>query len=185
MHKVFCIIGRTASGKSTITNRVAKKLNLNILKSYTTRGRRSNEIGDNCDHTFIKPDEVSQYLGHMVAYTERPGYCSFATREQLMNSDFYIINPSGFIELQEKTKDINNLELIDIWIQCDKEELKKRGWKRDDYNEWYLNFLKENDEFEKIYQNVPYRYIVNNSGNLNNSVHTVEEIVIQELGLYK
>ena len=40
MHTVFCIIGRTASGKSTIVNAVAKDLNLKILKSYTTRARR-------------------------------------------------------------------------------------------------------------------------------------------------
>ncbi len=27
----------------------------------------------------------------MVAYTERAGYCSFATKEQLMSSDIYIM----------------------------------------------------------------------------------------------
>lgn len=30
-HKVYCIIGRTASGKTTIVDAVAKNLNMNIL----------------------------------------------------------------------------------------------------------------------------------------------------------
>ena len=102
-HKVFCIIGRTASGKSTIVNAVAKNLNLSVLKSYTTRARRKNEIGDNCDHTFISSDEVDKYKNDMVAYTERVGYCSFATLHQLMNSNLYIINPSGYSDLVDAT----------------------------------------------------------------------------------
>lgn len=86
MHTVFCIIGRTASGKSTIANAFADKLGLTILKSYTTRARRKNEVGDKCDHTFIKPEEVEQYRDDMVAYTERAGYCSFAT----LSVQFYV-----------------------------------------------------------------------------------------------
>ena len=73
MHKVFCIIGRTASGKSTIVNAVAKAMKLKVLKSYTTRARRKNEVGNNCDHTFISADDVSKYVDDMVAYTERAG----------------------------------------------------------------------------------------------------------------
>ena len=42
-HKIFCIIGRSASGKSTITNNVANKLGMKILKSYTTRTMRKEE----------------------------------------------------------------------------------------------------------------------------------------------
>ena len=45
MHTLYCIIGRTGSGKSTITKQAANKLNARILKSYTTRARRKNEIG--------------------------------------------------------------------------------------------------------------------------------------------
>lgn len=54
MHKVFCIIGRTASGKSTIVSAVAKDMKLKVLKSYTTRTRRKNEVGKHCDlHLFL------------------------------------------------------------------------------------------------------------------------------------
>lgn len=98
MHKLYCIIGRTASGKSTITRLVAKKLKMNVLKSYTTRKPRKGETAKNSDHTFILPEDVDSYRDDMVAYTERVGYCSFATKQQIMDSDFYIINPSGYFE---------------------------------------------------------------------------------------
>ena len=65
MHKVFCIIGRTASGKSTIVSAVAKDMKLKVLKSYTTRARRKNEVGKHCDHTFISADDVNKYMNDM------------------------------------------------------------------------------------------------------------------------
>lgn len=108
MHKIFCIIGRTASGKSTIVSAVAKDMKLKVLKSYTTRARRKNEVGKHCDHTFISADDVNKYMDDMVAYTERSGYCSFATESQLMDSDLYIINPSGYSDLINTTRDIPN-----------------------------------------------------------------------------
>ena len=95
---------------------VAKDMKLKVLKSYTTRARRKNEVGKHCDHTFISADDVNKYMNDMVAYTERSGYCSFATESQLMNSDLYIINPSGYSDLINTTRDIPNLQLIDIWI---------------------------------------------------------------------
>ena len=80
MHKLYCIIGRTASGKSTITGLAAKELGMNILKSYTTRKPRKGETKEKSDHTFISSDEVEQYRNDMVSYTDRVNYCSFATK---------------------------------------------------------------------------------------------------------
>mgnify|MGYP000171644499 FL=1 len=110
-HKVFCIIGRSASGKSTITKNVANKLGMKILKSYTTRTMRKEETFDNSDHVFITNKEVDLYRNNMIAYTERSGYCSFATKQQILESDFYIINPDGYNELKQNIKDL-------YWVIC-------------------------------------------------------------------
>lgn len=182
MHTVFCIIGRTASGKSTIVNAVAKDLNLKILKSYTTRARRQSEIGDNCDHTFISADDVDKYRDDMVAYTERAGYCSFATKEQLMNSDIYIINPSGYSDLINTTRDIPNLQLIDIWIDCDTDQLQFRSKKRSTADNWQANYIKEEEEFNKIYSNIDskHSYHVDNNGDISEAIGKVESIILYE-----
>lgn len=184
-HKVFCIIGRTASGKSTIVNAVAKNLNLSILKSYTTRARRKNEMDDKCDHTFISPDEVDKYKNDMVAYTERVGYCSFATMHQLMNSNLYIINPSGYSDLVDVVKDNPNIELVSIWIECDKDTLKNRAKSRASSDNWEKNYRKEKSEFATFYPNTEtyHTYFVENNGDINNAIKDVENIIYREYGL--
>lgn len=180
MHKVFCIIGRTASGKSTIVNAVAKAMKLKVLKSYTTRARRKNEVGNNCDHTFISADDVSKYVDDMVAYTERADYCSFATESQLMESDLYIINPSGYSDLINTTRDIPNLQLFDIWIDCDTDQLQLRSKKRSTADNWQANYIKEEEEFNKIYSNIDpkYSYHVDNNGDLLDAIIQVENIIL-------
>ena len=180
MHTVFCIIGRTASGKSTIVNAVAKDFNLKILKSYTTRARRQNEIGDNCDHTFINADDVDKYRNDMVAYTERAGYCSFATKEQLMSSDIYIINPSGFSDLIESTKNIPDLRLVDIWIDCDSDKLIARSKSRSNSDNWKENYDKEEAEFARSYLNIDYNesWHVDNNRYISEAINDMKQIIV-------
>lgn len=182
MHKVFCIIGRTASGKSTIVSAVAKDMKLKVLKSYTTRARRKNEVGKHCDHTFISVDDVNKYMDDMVAYTERSGYCSFATESQLMDSDLYIINPSGYSDLINTTRDIPNLQLIDIWIDCDTDQLQLRSKKRSTADNWQANYIKEEEEFNKIYSNIDpkHSYHVDNNGDISEAIGKVESIILYE-----
>lgn len=146
IHTLYCIIGKTGSGKTTITKNVADKLNKKILKSYTTRNRRNNETDENADHTFIIPDEVEQYRADMVAYTDRVGYCSFATKQQLMDADFYIINPSGYYELQTNTKDMD-IRLVAIYITTPIRILENRVKKRGDFETWKENYINESEEF--------------------------------------
>ena len=121
IHTVYCVLGRTSSGKSTITQKAANNLNMKVLKSYTTRQRRENETDENCDHIFISSNEVEKYRNDMIAYTDRVGYCSFATKQQLLDNDFYIINPTGYYELKLKTKDMD-VELVTIMVNCEKEQ---------------------------------------------------------------
>ena len=181
MHKVFCIMGRTASGKSTIVNAVAKAMKLKVLKSYTTRARRKNEVENNCDHTFISADDVSKYVDDMVAYTERAGYCSFATESQLMCSDLYIINPSGYSDLINTTRDIPNLQLVDIWIDCDTDQLQLRSKKRSTADNWQANYIKESEEFANFEKSHLVDYLILNDGNIEESVARMIRVINKDI----
>lgn len=176
MHKLYCIIGRTASGKSTITGLAAKELGMNILKSYTTRKPRKGETKEKSDHTFISSDEVEQYRNDMVAYTDRVNYCSFATKEQILNSDFYIINPSGYTELKLKTKNLD-IKLIPIYITVPYRTLEKRARNRGEFNTWRENYIKESEEFTKFEKSNLVEYRILNDGDLNFSVNKLVDII--------
>ena len=176
IHTVYCVLGRTGSGKSTVTKEAANKLNMKVLKSYTTRQRRENETDENCDHTFISPDEVEKYRNDMIAYTERVGYCSFATKQQLLDNDFYIINPTGYYELKLKTKDMD-VELVTIMINVPYNDLRQRAKKRGDYDAWQANYIKESEEFSNFEKSNLIDYFVLNDRSLEESVAKMIRII--------
>ena len=123
MHDLFLIIGRTASGKSSIANLVASEMNLSVLKSYTTRPMRPGE--EHCsDHIFIKEDEFQIYKNSIVAYTEINGYKYFCTKNQLMKADIYVIDPDGYDFLSKQN--IAGLRLHPIYISVDSQTRKER-----------------------------------------------------------
>ena len=176
IHTVYCVLGRTGSGKSTVTKEAANKLNMKVLKSYTTRQRRENETDENCDHTFISPDEVEKYRNDMIAYTERVGYCSFATKQQLLDNDFYIINPTGYYELKLKTKDMD-VELVTIMVNVPYNDLRQRAKKRGDYDAWQANYIKESEEFSNFEKSHLIDYFILNDRSIEESVAKMVRII--------
>ena len=181
MHTVYCILGRTSSGKSAIVRQAAKKLNMKVLKSYTTRVRRENETEEDSDHIFIHSDEVEKYRPDMVAYTDRVGYCSFATKEQLLNSDFYVINPTGYYELKLKTKDMD-IKFVPIYITVPYRALVERAKKRGDFEAWKENYIKESEEFSQFEKSNLIDYRILNDGDIEDSVNKLIRIINKDKG---
>ena len=136
-------------------------------------------VAGNPPHKKESPVIDSKYRNDMVAYTERAGYCSFATKEQLMNSDIYIINPSGFSDLLESTKNIPNLRLVDIWIDCDSDQLIARSQSRSNSDNWKENYDKEEMEFTKIYPNIDYdkSWHVDNNQYVSAAINHMKQII--------
>ena len=149
---------------------------MKVLKSYTTRQRRENETDENCDHTFISPDEVEKYRNDMIAYTDRVGYCSFATKQQLLDNDFYIINPTGYYELKLKTKDMD-IELVTIMVNVPYNDLRQRAKKRGDYDAWQANYIKESDEFSSFEKSHLIDYFVLNDRSIEESVAKMVRVI--------
>lgn len=166
-------------GKSVITNKVAQKLDMKILKSYTTRAMRKGETESNSDHIFILPEHVDQYRDDMVAYTDRVGYCSFATRQQLFNSDFYIINPTGLYELKLKTKNMD-IELIPVYINVPYRQNLENAKKRGDIESWKANYEKENEEFKSFEHSDLIRYRILNNGTIDQAADKLMGIIEKE-----
>lgn len=97
---IYLIVGRTGSGKDYLANLLEKE-GLNVVKSYTTRPKRS-ETEDT--HIFITPEEAATFTDK-VATTEINGHEYFATANQVNESDIYIIDPNGIKELTANMPD--------------------------------------------------------------------------------
>lgn len=98
---LFC--GRSASGKTTVAEKLSSRYGYKQVESYTTRKPRfCGEIG----HTFISDEEFDN-LGELAAYTEYNGHRYGTTMEQLDECSIYVIDVAGIKSLLEKCKNYN------------------------------------------------------------------------------
>ena len=123
---IVLIVGESGSGKSTICDELTKRYGLKQVESYTTRPRRSENEGG---RTFISDEEFDK-LEDICAYTYFDGYRYCATREQIDNSDLYIIDPRG-IEYFIKEYNGRKIPMV-VYIYADKRTRRKRMANRGD-----------------------------------------------------
>lgn len=146
MHNLYLIIGRTASGKDSLTRAVAQKYGLKVLTSYTTRPKRPGEINE---HIFINKDDVAKYQSDIVAYTKIGEYEYFTTKQQVFDNDCYIIDPNGVKFLQEKLQNTQDIQLHLIYIAADYVTRKHRALnqRKDHLVTFELRCEAEEDQF--------------------------------------
>lgn len=171
--KKFLIIGRTATGKSTIAKGVCEELGLQLVKSYTTRPCRGvNDI----DHLFITPDEVEQYKDNMVAYAKIGNYEYFVTEDILDDCDVYVIDPKGVEFL--KSQRLNKYDFVEIYIRTTGDVSTGRALNRGDSADTLQSRKQAEDEqfitYEKAHS---FHYHL-----LNNADTTIEDAVKKVCG---
>ena len=98
MKPLFLIVGKSASGKTSITEFLEKEIDMKSLQSYTTRKPRyEGETG----HTFISDEEFDK-LENIIAYTEYHEHRYCCTQAQLDEADLYVVDPPGVKTLLER-----------------------------------------------------------------------------------
>ena len=132
---VFLVIGRSGSGKDTLVNYMCQKYGLKKLKSYTTRPPRQNEEDT---HIFISPEDVQKYQDDIIAYTKIGEFEYFATKSQLKDINFYIIDPKGVQDLENISNLKEEFSFIKLLIYLPEKERKKRIALRGDSEETFL-----------------------------------------------
>lgn len=114
---MYIIMGRTASGKDHFAE-LLKQQGLTGVKSHTTRPKRFEEEDT---HMFISKDEADK-ITDRVAYTKIGDYEYFATKNDVMGKDFYIIDPIGLISLANNLPD---MAFCVIYIEANRQERKR------------------------------------------------------------
>ena len=152
MKKLFCVMGRTCSGKTTLAKTVAATLHMKVLRSYTTRPMRDGENEHTSDHIFISEDEVKLFEGKMAAYTEINGYKYFVTKDMIMEADIYVVDPNGYKMLAEYVERKNmKIKLVPIYIDVDVNDQERRYRARGNTrNEFWERYKSEAEQFDKF-----------------------------------
>lgn len=162
-HKLFFIVGETASGKDTLTQQICECFGLNQIISYTTRPKRD---GEGNTHVFVN-DEVYEQIklkGNIAAYTNIGGYHYWATIEQLYNNDVYVIDPAGIQSIEDLG--INDLDFCTIYINVPIEVRIDRAVHRGDNMDALTKRIRaETEQFVKFKAHAGFDYSVSNLNN--------------------
>lgn len=160
-HILLCIMGRTASGKDSLVNKLCERTGLKQIISYTTRPRRENEGNT---HIFTTEDtyEQAEFNENLAAYTEIAGNKYWTTIDQLYDNDVYIIDYKGIQTLRELN--LPNLRLVTIFINTPDDvrrdrALNKRG---DDRLIFMKRDMAERDQFRSMLRNADFDYAISN-----------------------
>ena len=160
-HVLICIMGKTASGKDTLANRLCERTGLRQIISYTTRERRVNE-GDT--HIFISNDEyqVLEDSGQIAAFTQIGPYKYCCTINQLYENDIYVIDPVGIQHLREMN--LPNLRLVTVYVNTPDDVRKERALNKrgDDRIVFTQRSMAERDQFRTMLRNADFDYAISN-----------------------
>lgn len=146
------IIGRSGTGKSTLEEKLCRDYNLKSIKSYSTRPKRS---PDEDSHIFIKPSDVDNYPNKIATNTIN-GNFYFATKEQLDESQLYVIDPIGLYELSNNFPDLTfNLIYLKLPKYKHQQYLKNRRKNSNETPELQAQRLEsENQQFDEFEEKI-------------------------------
>ena len=160
-HTLLLILGRSASGKDFLTNKLCERTGLKQLISYTTRERRANE-GDT--HIFISDEEYQELedSGKIAAFTQIGQYKYCCTTEQLYDNDLYVIDYLGIQHLRELN--LPNLRLVTVFVNVPDDVREKRALKqrKDDKAKWRVRNFAEREQFREMLKNADFDYSITN-----------------------
>ena len=180
-NKLFCLVGKSACGKSTILREVLNKLEIPVLLSNTTRPPRANEI-DGVDYNFVtfttfdedyKNKDVLEYDVFRIDSLKQT-WVYYTKKSDLLlpnTSQIKIVSPTGLAQLMSNKELKDNI--VSIFIDCPDKLRQKRYLTRaispDNVNE---RFKRD----EKTFQHLFTDYIIIN--NENTSIHEASNQLI-------
>ena len=159
MGKIFCLMGKSSSGKDTIFKELSndKKLNLKSIILYTTRPKRLNEKDGN-EYFFINEDILNQYEDKIIEvrkYNTIKGIWYYATIDDgQINLDKHNYITIVTLEAYNNFKNyFGSDNVFPIYINVEDGVRLERAMKREkeqiepNYDELCRRFLADNKDF--------------------------------------
>ena len=172
-HKLFCIMGETASGKDTLTKKLCEDTGMKTIVSYTTRPRRTNE-GDT--HIFVDDSVYEQMKDNLAAYTEINGFRYWTTIEQIYDNDIYIIDPNGLETLENLG--LEDIDLCSIYINVPIDvRLERALYRGDSVEDFFSRNKSEMKQFIQMKAAGGFDYAISNLNE--DKAHAVLKYIVE------
>ena len=165
---IIVLIGKTASGKTTVANELCKNHHYKRIITYTTRPMRENEVQD-VDYHFISDEQFNEMVENnefteYKRYNTAHGvwsYGSVVTYEQEISDDYYVIilTPQGLRDLSKKISRYIAFYL-NVSLESQLERLKKRG---DEEQQIIKRLQNDAKDFENVFDIVDYGFFTDST----------------------
>ena len=182
MNKLFCLIGKSGSGKDTILKKLCNEYGFKQNIAYTTRPKRAKEI-NGINYHFITDEEMKKMIsdGVMIevnSYHTKEGIWSYGTHQNILNdlmkqNLICIKEPNGFKEIASR---LGYMNVVPIIIYVDGKVRLNRCLNREDCNdsicyEICRRYVADDADFEDILKQD--LYYVDNNGSLEDSISDI------------
>ena len=145
---IYCLLGASGSGKSTIAE-VFKEFRVEECKSHTTRRKRVGETGD--EYYFTSPNDFNKidFIEKVTYSGNQYGLSVGEVSKNVTKGDCFVIVDRKGVEQLKKLYD--NVVVIYVYapVKDLKERMKSRGDGKDKVQE-RLNYAVENGELENF-----------------------------------
>ena len=187
-NKLFVLLGKSCSGKTTILNEVLNKLDIPVLLSQTTRPPRHGEI-DGVDYNFVtmntfdtdyKNENILEYDVFRIDSLKET-WVYYTKKSDLLlptTSQIKIVSPTGLAQLMSH-KELRD-DIVSIYIDAPDRLRKKRYLTRevspDNMND---RFTRDERNFQHLFTD----YIILNDENMsiNEASNQIINIIENEL----
>ena len=187
MVDILVLIGKTASGKDTISDELIKRYGYKRIITYCTRPLRNGEVNGKTYHFINEDDFVNKvkdgFFAEFKTYDTKFGTWYYGTAledlEKADSNSIIILTPNGYRDI---VKTIYK-KPISIYLYANDETIKKRLIKRgDNPEEAERRLLHDNDDFKGIENEVDKIVYNNDYTNIDDIVKEILEFVNQSKG---
>lgn len=176
MGKVLFILGGSASGKSTICNKLVEETSFKPIISHTSRPIREGEEEGVSYYYINKKEFLKEILkGNMIEFSIYNNWF-YGIHKNSINSDFdyiMVIEPKGYRKLKKKCP--NNMS---IYIDVNDKKKLLRSLEREenpDCKEICRRFISDKQLFKGIEEEVD--YVIENNGDLDDTIKNIKKLI--------
>ena len=174
---IYCIIGASGSGKSTIAQELTK-LGIPETVSHTTRSPRNGEI-DGVHYHFVTEEEFDliEKLEHATYGKNKYGTSKFEVDSKFRTHDkiISVIELNGLLQLKENYS--NHANIVAIYIKTDIETMKNRMIARNDSPESIQSRIDNALRIDEFKSEKHADFIVDNRGSLEDTLTQIKSIM--------